>query len=473
MSIRSWTVEAFAPGAQLDEAEGVLRDREVPGHRRMGDDHAAQQIGVVLDLADDPEVRPVAGLSQHVDRVSHLQVVRVGERLVDDRLRVGQIPECLLGGVALEIELQHLIRGGGVESRCTGLARHPVDLDLGGLEGRDRLHPRNLADRLRGRRRNGVEPVRVLDLELALEAVVDRVGDRCLETGREDGDERNQGQPDHQGGSGRRGARRVPLGVLARQPAGQPAQPLEWRPDHRGERPDESWAVERDPEQHQRGATAEHQRGITGLLVAEQPDQHQGDSGDHQQPGDRDRDDRAAAARGELEVLHRCDRRHPSRAKGRVEHRDQGHCDADHDRDDHRPARDHERRGGQTDPERVEECLDALGEQQPTEDAEHGSDQPDQRRLHEHGGQHLSTGGTQCAQEPVLADPLRDGDREGVEDDECSDDQRHGREHAEEDRQEAERVMDLVGRAVRVLLRSLDSERRRDHPLDPGFELVR
>ena len=69
------------------------------------------------------------------------------------------------------------------------------------------------------------------------------------------------------------------------------------------------------------------------------------------------------------------------------------------------------------------------------------ADQPDHRGLEEDRGEDLAPRGAEGAQHPKLADPLGHDDREGVGDDEGADDQRHGGEDAEEDRQEAERVV--------------------------------
>ena len=94
-------------------------------------------------------------------------------------------------------------------------------------------------------------------------------------------------------------------------------------------------------------------------------------------------------------------------------------------------------------------------------DAEHRPEQPDRQRLDDDRGEDLAPRGAERAQHPELADPLGDGDREGVEDQEGADEDGDEAEDEQEDLQEAEVVADFFGAAVGVFLRRLDPDRRR------------
>ncbi len=77
---------------------------------------------------------------------------------------------------------------------------------------------------------------------------------------------------------------------------------------------------------------------------------------------------------------------------------------------------------------------------------------PSSRRLADDRAEHLPTRGAERAQHAELARALGDGDRERVEDQEGADEQRHAREHEQDDRQEGEVAGDLVRLALGVLL---------------------
>ena len=90
----------------------------------------------------------------------------------------------------------------------------------------------------------------------------------------------------------------------------------------------------------------------------------------------------------------------------------------------------------------------------------------DQQRLEDDRGEDLAARGAERAQQPELAHPLGDGDREGVEDQEGADEQRHAGEDQQRHLQEAEVVADLARLAVGVLLSGLDPGRIGQGSLD-------
>ena len=185
--------------------------------------------------------------------------------------------------------------------------------------------------------------------------LVDRVVDRALDPGGEHGHERDQRQPDHQRRRGRGGAAGVADRVLARQPAGHSAKPLERRADHRGHRRDQLRAEQRDAEQDRGGADPDP--GLAGGQDRRTaPSQH------HRQPGDAEHAPRRCCACGARSRWPRTapsrspvtggDPRRAQRGKQRREHRQPG---AEQQADDDRPGRDHRARcsGGRSRPRRT------------------------------------------------------------------------------------------------------------------------
>ena len=139
-----------------------------------------------------------------------------------------------------------------------------------------------------------------------------------------------------------------------------------------------------------------------------------------------------------------------------------GHADADDERDRdrargelHAGTRDAHAGG-------VEQRAEQLGEPKPGEEPGGGRRGAEDERLADDGGHDLAARRAERAQQRELARPLRDGDREGVEDDERADEQRGAGEREEHRREEAaDRVVDLVGLLLGSGCAGLDVEIRR------------
>jgi hypothetical protein len=99
-----------------------------------------------------------------------------------------------------------------------------------------------------------------------------------------------------------------------------------------------------------------------------------------------------------------------------------------------------------------------LADDQPEDRRRH----PDDQRLQHHGAQHLAARGAHRPQQGELPRALRDGDREGVEDDERTHEQRDAGEHEQQRVQEAEAVLDRLCRVVGGLLPGLHLDRVRE-----------
>ena len=144
-----------------------------------------------------------------------------------------------------EVERQHPVDRLRVDAGDTDLLALVLARAVG-----DRRDVRDAVDVAGGRHgvaRDRREAVRVLEDHVALEVLVDRLRDRRLEAGGEDGHEGHEREPDHQRGRRGGGAAGLAHRVLAREPAGQPADALHRLAGQRRERPDE-------PRREQRGA---------------------------------------------------------------------------------------------------------------------------------------------------------------------------------------------------------------------------
>ena len=97
---------------------------------------------------------------------------------------------------------------------------------------------------------------------------------------------------------------------------------------------------------------------------------------------------------------------------------------------------------------------------------------PISERLGDDRGEDLAPRRAERAQHPELGDPLGDGDREGVEDQEGADEEGDAGEDEQGDRRNPRFVADLVRLAVGVLLRGLDQDRGRV-TFDPLLEALR
>ena len=164
----------------------------------------------------------------------------------------------------------------------------------------------------------------------------------------------------------------------------------------------------------------------------------------------------AQPARGAGGVAQRLDRRDARRAPRRHEAGDQRHEHADQQRHDDR-ARGEDRAGlRQVEPERLEQRVDALGQCEAGREPDRAGGRAHDQRLGHDRAQHLAPRGAGEAQQPELARALGDHDRQGVEDRERPDQQRHAAEaqqHALDDRDEA--LQPVQGEAV-LLGRGLD-----------------
>ncbi len=130
-----------------------------------------------------------------------------------------------------------------------------------------------------------------------------------------------------------------------------------------------------------------------------------------------------------------------------------GDDDADEQRDDDRSRLEHGAAVGQVGAERLEQLIERRREPDPGEQPEHGSDDAEQQAFGDDLAHDLRARGAECPQQAELAGPLRDGDRERVEDDERADDERDVGEDEQERAQEAE-VFFQVGGVLGGLLRA-------------------
>ena len=96
----------------------------------------------------------------------------------------------------------------------------------------------------------------------------------------------------------------------------------------------------------------------------------------------------------------------------------------------------------------------------------------EQQRLEDRAAEDLAAAGAQRAQQPELADPLGDRDREDVEDQEAAHQQRHAAEHEQHDAEELEVVLDVLRLASGGLVAGLHHEPRRQHAIDPLAQLA-
>ena len=125
---------------------------------------------------------------------------------------------------------------------------------------------------------------------------------------------------------------------------------------------------------------------------------------------------------------------------------------------------------GRSIPNASKRALSALAIRKPPAIPSSAPSSADRHRLDHHRGEDLPPRGAERAQHPEFADPLGDGDREGVEDQEGADEDGDEAEDEEEGLQEAEVVADFFRAAVGVFLRGLDPDPGR-HPLgDPPFQ---
>ena len=334
-------------GIQVDEHVGraaLLAERL---RVRVGGRVVADEVAVVGERPDHRQRHRIAADRLRGEGRADVEVLVLGERLVDHRLIVGEVGEQLVRAL-VPIQAQHLSRGRRVDQgQCALLA---ADLVLGEPQRRRDLDPVDRGDLVADADRDVREAVVVGDRQIADQRLVDRVVDRALDPGGEHGHERDQRQPDHQRRGGRRRAARVADRVLVREPAGDAAQPLERRADHGRQRRDQDRAQQRDPEED--GDRADADPGLAGAQGAGDPERHRRRA---EQPEDRAGGGAAttfAGGRRDDAVAQPGDRGHAGGAQRRGQGRDHRDHHAEDEADDDRPRLDHGPGRGQVDAER-------------------------------------------------------------------------------------------------------------------------
>ncbi len=156
------------------------------------------------------------------------------------------------------------------------------------------------------------------------------------------------------------------------------------------------------------------------------------------------------------ESLHGRDARCAQSGEKRREHRDPG---ADHERDDHGARFDHSPGGREIDPERIEERPDRRRETDPGQQSEPRCQQSDHDGLGDDGADDLTPVRTERPKHRELASALGHRDREGVEDEERGDEQRHPREDEKGGVEEADELADILLLRLDVFGPGLDLNR--------------
>ena len=110
--------------------------------------------------------------------------------------------------------------------------------------------------------------------------------------------------------------------------------------------------------------------------------------------------------------------------------------------DDDRARLDDDPAARDVDADQREQALEQSRHEDAAEDAEAGREEPDHKRLAQHGQQHLPAARADRAQQRELTRPLGDDDRERVVDDEDRDDERDEREDREAELEETELLPD-------------------------------
>jgi hypothetical protein len=228
-----------------------------------------------------------------------------------------------------------------------------------------------------------------------------------------------------------------------------------------------------DAQEHQHRAEAEGLQRLGGVEVARQaPDEHA--DARRQQDGRDVRGVSAEAAGGQAgALLHGGDGRHPGRPQRRPDGRRDRDDDADQQGRDHGARLHLDAAGRDPEADRVEQAQDAPCDPDAHDQADQRGHDAGQQGLAHDVAQHLGAGGPQRADHPELPHPLRDRDREGVEDDEGAHEERHAREGEQGRGQEArDLAADVVALRLRVLGRGLDQQVARQGGAHASGELV-
>ena len=167
-----------------------------------------------------------------------------------------------------------------------------------------------------------------------------------------------------------------------------------------------------------------------------------------------------------------CNRRHPCCAQGRREPSEQRDQRPDEQRDDDRASGEDRLRLRQVEVQCDEELIQSDCEPEPGEQSDDRRDQADQQCLQDHGGQHLPARRADRSQRGELARPLRNRDRERVEDHEGADEQGDTRERQQEVADDRRERRDLAGLLARLLGTGPHRHCRPQIPPDAGDELL-
>ena len=251
----------------------------------------------------------------------------------------------------------------------------------------------------------------------------------------ERGDERDADQ--HRSRGARR-ALRVAGRVLASHRAADAAQLGDRHAD--GER---HRARDGRPEHQDAGEHAEHSEteNLHRCVVHRRHEAYRAEC--HQHETDDDATNEVAGCI-ESGVAHCGKRRHATRTARRQpggEHRDE-HA-GDHRVGERRQV-DREAASGNLEARRLQQCVEALREQDADAEADQRADDAHRGGLDEQRSRHLTTARADGPHQGVLALSLRRGDREDVVDDERADAERDVREHDEEGREDVQHVLDLT-----------------------------
>ena len=346
---------------------------------------------------------------------------------------------------------------GSMPGHELGAASTLLDLALVEPDGRRRIDAIDSATARPAAAGKGEKPSLFCMVRSPVMSCVDRVVDRRLEPGREDRDEGDQREPDHQSRRGRRRAARVARGVLAREPPGHAAKPLE-RPAHeRGQRLDQPRAEQRHGDEEDQRAEARAGWPRSRRSRCRRRGRRRAPRGQARRGRPRSRGPSAGARA----VAPRPRRAPPSgtpawraspatRAATRVTSV---------------PT------SSETTIVRVATTVPVLGRSMPPDlnsspmpyatprPARSPSTEPSRpisRASRMHRGEDLPPRGAERAQQPELAAALGDGDREGVEDRERAHEERDEREHEQRGLQEAEVVGGVLRLGVGVLLAGPD-----------------
>ena len=293
------------------------------------------------------------------------------------------------------------------------------------------------------------------------QSLVDARPQGCLRRRGEDRDQGHQPEPDHERG---RGGRRPPR-VAGRVAAGERARHAQGRrqrtAEHARQRPGEHRAHRDQAEEDDEDAEERHRHRVLLAEPALDPVERDRQAGRRDQHArDRPADERRRADVALLPIGDRRDRRDPGGPERGMERRGHRDAEADDEGRHDRPPDDDEAGVGDGEADRgkdVEQhAREPDAETQPDERAEEADDE----RLGEDGPDDLRAGTADRTQEAELAGPLRDEDRERVEDDEAADEQPDAGEAEERGVQEAEHLFDR--------LRGLGHDLRGAQNLDVG-----